>query len=168
MTNRTKIIIGIITIIVIIAIIFGIKKNKKLENNEVQYQSEYGNVFDYVNETNEEENQINNIEENNVVEENNVLEENEIITNNVQNNKNNDVVGKEEQESNKENKEVDNKETAIELAKKEWAISVDYYDFEAELQNDGTYIVRVRNKTTRDEVTRYTVNVKIGTVVEAE
>lgn len=168
MTNRTKIIIGIITIIVIIAIIFGIKKNKKIESNEVQYQSEYGNVFDYVNETNEEENQINNIEENNVVEENNVLEENETITNNVQNNKNDDVVGKEEQESNKENKEVDNKETAIELAKKEWAISVDYYDFEAELQNDGTYIVRVRNKTTRDEVTRYTVNVKIGTVVEAE
>ena len=59
-------------------------------------------------------------------------------------------------------------DTAIELAKKEWAISINSYDFEAELQNDGTYIVRVRNKTTRNEVTRYTVNVKTGTVVEAE
>ena len=38
-------------------------------------------------------------------------------------------------------------DTAIELAKKEWAISINSYDFEAELQNDGTYIVRVRNKT---------------------
>ena len=80
----------------------------------------------------------------------------------------NTVVGKEEQESSKENTEVDNKKTAIELAKKEWAISVDSYDFQAELQGDGTYIVRVINKTNRNEVTRYTVNVKTGAVVEAE
>ena len=80
----------------------------------------------------------------------------------------NTVVGKEEQESSKENTEVDNKKTAIELAKKEWAISVDSYDFQAELQSDGTYIVRVINKTNRNEVTRYTVNVKTGAVVEAE
>ena len=66
----------------------------------------------------------------------------------------NTVVGKEEQESSKENTEVDNKKTAIELAKKEWAISVDSYDFQAELQSDGTYIVRVINKTNRNEVTR--------------
>ena len=113
-----------------------------------------------------EENQVNNVIENEVVEENLISEENK--TNNTSNNNSNAVLGKEEQESSNENTEIDNKETAIELAKKEWAISVNSYDFEAELQSDGTYIVRVRNKTTRDEVTRYTVNVKTGAVIEAE
>lgn len=164
MTNRTKILIGIVIIIIIIAIIFGVAKNKKVDNNEVQNQREFGNVFDYINETNEEENQVNNVIENEVVEENIISEEKE-NTNNIQNNI---VVGKEEKESTNENTEVNDKETAIELAKKEWAISVNSYDFEAELQEDGTYIVKVRNKTTRNEVTRYTVNVKTGAVVEVE
>ena len=57
---------------------------------------------------------------------------------------------------------------AIELAKKEWAISVNSYDFQAELQSDGTYIVKVINKTNRNEVTRYTVNVKTRAVKEVE
>ena len=166
MTNRTKIIIGIISVVIIIAIVLGVIKNKKTENNEVQNQHELGNVFDYLNETNEDENQVNNVIENNVIEENTISDQNEI--NNTQNNNINTVVGKEEQESNNENKEVDNKETAIELAKKEWAISVNSYEFDAKLQTDGTYVVKVINKTTRNEVTRYTVNIKTGTVIEAE
>lgn len=165
MTNRTKIIIGIIIVIVIIAMIFGAVKNKKANNNESKKQDEFGNVFDYLNETNEEEKQINNEIENNVVEENLVSD---TETNEVNNFQGNTVVGKEEQESSNENTEVDNKETAIELAKKEWAISVDSYDFQAELQSDGTYVVKVINKTNRNEVTRYTVNVKTGAVIEAE
>ncbi len=167
MTNRAKILIGIVIVILIIAIIFGFSKNKKIDNNEVQNQQEFGNVFDYINETNETENQINNVIENNVIEENIISDEKENY-NNTQSNNSNVVVGKEEKESSSENTEVNNMDTAIELAKKEWAISINSYDFEAELQNDGTYIVRVRNKTTRNEVTRYTVNVKTGTVVEAE
>lgn len=167
MTNRAKILIGIVIVILIIAIIFGFSKNKKIDNNEVQNQQEFGNVFDYINETNETENKINNVIENNVIEENIISDEKENY-NNTQSNNSNVVVGKEEKESSSENTEVNNMDTAIELAKKEWAISINSYDFEAELQNDGTYIVRVRNKTTRNEVTRYTVNVKTGTVVEAE
>lgn len=167
MTNRTKILIGIVIVILIIVIIFGFSKNKKIDNNEVQNQQEFGNVFDYINETNETENQINNVIENNVIEENIISDEKENY-NNTQSNNSNVVVGKEEKESSSENTEVNNMDTAIELAKKEWAISINSYDFEAELQNDGTYIVRVRNKTTRNEVTRYTVNVKTGAVVEAE
>lgn len=165
MTNRTKIIIGIIIVIAIIAIIFGAKKNKKVDNNVEQNQDKFANVFDYLNKKDEEKNNINSEIENNVIEENLISEENE--TNNVQNNSNS-VVGKEEQESSKENTEADNKETAIELAKKEWAISVDSYDFQAELQSDGTYIVKVINKTNRNEVTRYTVNVKTRAVKEVE
>ena len=165
MTNRTKIIIGIIIVVVIIGMIFGIVKNKKVDNNEIVNQDEFSNVFDYLNETNEEENKINNVIGNNEVEENLILKENEV--NNVQNNSN-VVLGKEEQESSNENTEINNKETAIELAKKEWGISVDSYDFQAELQSDGIYVVKVINKTNRNEVTRYTVNVKTGAVVEAE
>lgn len=52
------------------------------------------------------------------------------------------------------------------MAKKEWAISVNSYDFEPELQSEGIYKVTVRNKTDRTEVTRYTVNVKTGEIVE--
>lgn len=172
MTNRTKIIIGIVIVIVIIviAIICGVLKSKKVDNTEVENPVEFGNVFDYLNEIDEEENQVNDIIENNVIE-NNVVEENLISNteiNEVNNTTNNTVVGKEEQESSNENTEVDNKETAIELAQKEWAISVDSYDFQAELQSDGTYVVKVINKTNRNEVTRYTVNVKTGTVIEAE
>lgn len=165
MTNRTRIIIGIIIAIVIIGIIFGVAKNRKVETNEAQNQDEISNVFDYLDETNEIENQINNEIENNIVEENLTSDTEKDEVNNVQSNV---VVGKEEQESSNENTEVDNKEIAIELAQKEWGIAIDSYDFEPELQSDGTYIVRVRNKTNRNEVTRYTIDVKTGAVVEAE
>lgn len=167
MTNRTKILIGIGIVILIIVTIFGFSKNKKADYNDVQNQQEFGNVFDYINEENKSKNEINNVIGNNNIVENSVSEEkNE--TNNIQDNSVNAVVGKEEKESNNDNTEVDNMKTAIDLAKKEWAISVDSYDFEAELQSDGTYIVKVRNKTTRNEVTRYTVNVKTSSVVEVE
>lgn len=167
MTNRTKILIGIGIVILIIVTIFGFSKNKKADYNDVQNQQEFGNVFDYINEENKSKNEINNVIENNNIVENSVSKEkNE--TNNIQDNSVNAVVGKEEKESNNDNTEVDNMKTAIDLAKKEWAISVDSYDFEAELQSDGTYIVKVRNKTTRNEVTRYTVNVKTSSVVEVE
>ncbi|MGYP000043789145 len=166
MTNGNKIIIGIIIVVLIIAIIFGVSKNKKTDNNEYKNQKVSTDLFNYLNDMGGKENQVNNIIENNIDEENLISEENEV--NEVQNSNSNAVVGKEEQESNKENTEADNRETAIKLAKKEWAISVDSYDFQAELQSDGTYIVKVINKTNRNEVTRYTVNVKTGAVVEAE
>ena len=166
MTNGNKIIIGIIIVVLIIAIIFGVSKNKKTDNNEDKNQKVSTDLFNYLNDMGGKENQVNNIIENNIDEENLISEENEV--NEVQNSNSNAVVGKEEQESNKENTEADNRETAIKLAKKEWAISVDSYDFQAELQSDGTYIVKVINKTNRNEVTRYTVNVKTGAVVEAE
>ena len=166
MTNRTKIIIGIIVVIVIIAVIFGIIKNKKSENVETEEKPvEYGNVFDYINDMDENEQQNNVIENNNVVEEN-LVEENK--NNTTQNSATNTVIGKEEQESSNENTKASNEEKAVKLAKKEWAISVNSYEFQPELQNDGTYIVKVINKTNRNEVTRYTVNVEKGTVVEAE
>ena len=104
--------------------------------------------------------------------ENNVIENNTVTndtTNQVQDNsssKTNTVIGKEEQESSNENTSVNDESKAIELAKKEWGISVDSYDYDAELQSDGTYIVTVRGKNDRNAVTSYVVNVKAGTATE--
>ena len=76
------------------------------------------------------------------------------------------VIGKEEQESSKENTGLTDQETAIKMAQEEWGIDVDSYIFETNLNSDGTYKVTVRNKTDRNAVTQYTVNVKAKTIVE--
>ena len=82
---------------------------------------------------------------------------------------NNEVVGKEEKQSNMqepvENKQS-NEEMAIELAKKEWGISTNVFEFKATLKEEGIYEVTVRNKTTTNEETAYVVNVKTGAVTE--
>lgn len=168
MTNKTKIIIGIGAIAVVIAAIFGVvKNNQKTENTSVN-EDNFENIFDSFEEENVlEEN--NNIEvENNLIEENTVIEKN-TTKNQISNNsstKTETVIGKEEKESSEENTTANDKDTAIELAKKEWGISVDSYDYDAELQSDGTYIVTVRGKNDRNAVTSYVVNVKDGTATE--
>lgn len=168
MTNKTKIIIGIVAVTVVIAAIFGVvKNNQKTEDTSVN-EDNFENIFDSFEEENVlEEN--NNIEvENNLIEENTVIEEN-TTKNQISNNsstKTETVIGKEEKESSEENTTANDKDIAIELAKKEWGISVDSYDYDAELQSDGTYIVTVRGKNDRNAVTSYVVNVKAGTATE--
>ena len=163
MTNKTKIILAILIILAIAVAIFGIASSNKSENNTNKKQDEISEMMNYIDDTDKKDNQINKIETNNtVLNENTVSNENEIA--NVVNN--NAVIGKEEQESNIENTEFDNKQKAIEMAKKEWGISVDSYKFEAELQSDGTYIVKVINKTDTKENARYIVNVTTETIEE--
>lgn len=163
MKNGTKIIIGILLVTAIIITIFGIMRNKK-EDNLKNNNDEYSNILDYIN------NEIN-IENNNTVE--NAVEDNTIQNivekNEVKNNttiQTSDVIGKEEQESNNENTGIDNEKIAIDLAKQEWGISIDSYDFQSELNGDGIYKVSVINKTDRNVITIYTVNIKTGTVTE--
>ena len=163
MTNKTKIILAILIILAIAVAIFGIASSNKSENNTNKKQDEISEMMNYIDDTDKKDNQINKIETNNtVLNENTVSNENE-IANEVNNNA---VIGKEEQESNIENTEFDNKQKAIEMAKKEWGISVDSYKFEAELQSDGTYIVKVINKTDTKENARYIVNVTTETIEE--
>ena len=168
MTNKTKIIIGIVAVTVVIAAIFGVvKNNQKTEDTSVN-EDNFENIFDSFEEENVlEEN--NNIEvENNLIEVNTVIEEN-TTKNQISNNsstKTETLIGKEEKESSEENTTANDKDTAIELAKKEWGISVDSYDYDAELQSDGTYIVTVRGKNDRNAVTSYVVKVKAGTATE--
>ena len=167
MTNRAKIIIGIIIIVIISIIIYGNIKDRKIENNENQTKDKFSNMFDYLNEPSEKENQINNVIENNIVEENAVSEEVTTNENKQNDNANNSIiVGKEEQESNNENTELDDRQKAIDLAKEEWAISVDSYVFEPKSIGNRVYEVTVRNNTDRTAVAKYTVDVTTETVTE--
>lgn len=163
MTNKTKIIIAVLLILAVGIAIYGIVSNKKgTENTSVKQED---NLLMYFDERNYYSNESSNAE-NNVIENNTVTND---TTNQVQDNsssKTNAVIGKEEQESSNENTSVNDESKAIELAKKEWGISVDSYDYDAELQSDGTYIVTVRGKNDRNAVTSYVVNVKAGTATE--
>lgn len=163
MTNKTKIIIAVLLILAVGIAIYGIVSNKKgTENTSVKQED---NLLMYFDERNYYSNESSNTE-NNVIENNTVTND---TTNQVQDNsssKTNAVIGKEEQESSNENTSVNDESKAIELAKKEWGISVDSYDYDAELQSDGTYIVTVRGKNDRNVVTSYVVNVKAGTATE--
>ena len=163
MTNKTKIIIAVLLILAVGIAIYGIVSNKKgTENTSVKQED---NLLMYFDERNYYSNESSNAE-NNVIENNTVTND---TTNQVQDNsssKTNAVIGKEEQESSNENISVNDESKAIELAKKEWGISVDSYDYDAELQSDGTYIVTVRGKNDRNAVTSYVVNVKAGTATE--
>ena len=76
------------------------------------------------------------------------------------------MIGKEEEESKKVNTAVNEEETAINLAKREWEIDVDSFKFEARKNEEGVYTVSVINKTTGNTETIYTVNVKTGAVTE--
>lgn len=163
MTNKTKIIIAILIILAIVVAVFGIVNSNKDENDTNKKQDELDNMLEYFNKTDNNNTQINNMEiENDLLVENIVSNENQ-INNETQNNV---VVGKEEQESNSENTELDNKQKAIELAKEEWAISVDSYDFQvSDVKSDGTYdITVISNDANRTTVAIYNVNVKTETV----
>ena len=163
MTNGTKITIAIAVIITLSIVVYGKvnNKSKKEENNINSDISQYFNEF----ENNDiEENVISN-ELNETVD--NTEKNENTIKNEVSDNKTT-VIGKEEQESSKENTAISDEQKAIEIAKNEWAISVDSYDYRAELQSDETYVVRVIGKKDRNEVTRYIVNVKTGVATEVQ
>lgn len=163
MTNGTKITIAIAVIITLSIVVYGKvnNKSKKEENNINSDISQYFNEFEN---NNIEENVISN-ELNETVD--NTEKNENTIKNEVSDNKTT-VIGKEEQESSKENTAISDEQKAIEIAKNEWAISVDSYDYRAELQSDGIYVVRVIGKTDRNEVTRYIVNVKTGVATEVQ
>lgn len=157
MSNGTKILIGSIVVIVIgVCVYVGISISK--EASTLNQEENKVSIDNYINEILDEEENKNNIVENT---------ENKPETNtNTNTNKEPEIVGKEEQESNQENTGLSDKETAIKLAQEEWGIDINSYIFEIELNSDGTYRVIVRNKTDRNAVTQYKVDVKAKTVVE--
>lgn len=156
MSNGTKILIAILIIAAIsIGIAGAINTTVDKEKNDTQ-EGELDEILEYINETENDDKQ-DNIENNTVAE--NDITENKVVEDN--------IVGKEENESNKENTETQDKQKAIQMAKDEWAISVDSYDFQATLKSDGIYEVTViSNDSNRTTVAIYTVDVNAGTVTE--
>lgn len=169
-TTKTKIIIAILIALAIGILVTVLINNKLKENKPKKEQDVISNMMEYFEDTDKDNNEINNIVEtdNNEILENITNEENVVKNDEANRAENNSstVVGKEEQESKQENIEAQNRQKAIELAKEEWAISVDSYDFNAELQSDGTYNVSVINKANRTVITIYNVNVNTGIVKE--
>ena len=157
MTTKTKIIIVVLLVAATIIAGVNIARHTSNKRNEHKKQSEISGITNVFNSTN---NTVNNTVSNNTLEENTLSETNTISDNN--------VIGKEEQESKENSPKTDEKAIAIDLAQKEWGISIDSYNFEATSKGDGIYEVSVRTKTTRNEVTKYTVNTRLGTVVEAK
>lgn len=156
MTNRTKI---IMVMLIVLITAFGVySKIKSIDEKTKPTVSEKENIlneyFKDVVENKQEDNK------NNVVE--NVEETNE--TENEIENETNKFVGKEEQGSNVVQKT--NEEKAIDLAKKDWGSTASYYTFEAIKDSTNKYIVKVRDKNTTQEVTRYYVDIELGTVTE--
>ena len=158
MTNRTKIIVGILAVAVIIIAIVGFTGNlKKDDNNE--NKNEFSEINEYFNETND-------ISENEIKSDEKVEQiENNIVSNT---NTNTPVIGREEQESEKEAANiVDYEQKAIEMAKNEWGISIDSYDFKAKKESNTVFTVTVEEQNgNKYRVATYTVDVVAGTVVE--
>ena len=62
---------------------------------------------------------------------------------------------------------VDYEQKAIEMAKKEWGISIDSYDFKAKKESNTVFTVTVEEQNgNKYRVATYTVDVVAGTVVE--
>ena len=168
MTNGAKITIAIAVIITLGIVVYVNVNNKPKKENNINSNSDMMKYFEEMDNTN------NKIENDNI--ENEIIEntsttdatkDENLVKNETSDSKSN-IIGKEEQESSEENTGASDEQKAIELAKKEWAISVDSYDYSAKLQDDGTYVVKVIGKNDRNEVTRYIVNVKNGVATEVQ
>ena len=156
MSNGKKILIGIIVIINLsVCIYVGVTINRTINSSSNEIQSNKTHMDNY----------IDGIIENNQTEDN-ISTENAVTETETNTSKEPEIIGKEEEESSKENTGLTDQETAIKMAQEEWGIDVDSYIFETNLNSDGTYKVTVRNKTDRNAVTQYTVNVKAKTIVE--
>ncbi len=156
MSNGKKILIGIIVIIILsVCIYVGVTINRTINSSSNEIQSNKTHMDNY----------IDGIIENNQTEDN-TSTENTVTETETNTSKEPEIIGKEEKESSKENTGLTDQETAIKMAQEEWGIDVDSYIFETNLNSDGTYKVTVRNKTDRNAVTQYTVNVKAKTIVE--
>lgn len=156
MSNGTKILIGILLILAVIIGVKGAISANQDKSSENKHNGELDGLWEYLNKTENE-----NKDEDNTIK--NEELSNEVLENNIEEN----VVGKEEEDSKKENNEAENRKKAIQMAKDEWAISVDSYDFQALLKDNGIYEVTViSNDYNRTTVAIYTVDVNAGTIVE--
>lgn len=165
MTNKIKIIIGILVISAIIIAIVGVTGSIRKDDKEKK-KDELTQMYEYFNQT--DSSSDNEIENNTVGSKDETENSNNTVENNNQN-KNNTVIGKEERDSKQASQNLANYEQkAIDMAKEEWGISVDSFDFDViEKLSDTIYKVRVTEQNgSKKTVATYTVDVEKGTVKE--
>lgn len=113
-----------------------------------------------------EENVIetNNVQENKIEEDDNTNTQTENFVNEgkeVQE----QVTGKEEQQSNKQDSVKNNDETALDLAKQEWGMDTNSFKFTIENKNGNIYNISVRDLN-GNAMTWYAVNIETGAVIQ--
>ena len=169
MDKKTKILIGILIVLIILLIVYLSYIFTQNNSKEVEANVSENEVIE--NETTEE-----NTVETDVVEEDNKAKENEPNTQNTANSEktnntqstvnsnNTEVVGKEEQESNSENKVENPEETAIKLAKEKWGETSKNYVFTVDQIENNVYHIAVVSNA---QVIGYVdVNMNTKTAVE--
>lgn len=143
--NKNIIYISIAIVLVIIVILACILINKPKEENVKPTSS---NLV-----KNEISNQISNENEiNNSIIENKVLEENKVQE---------EIIVDEQQEVqiDKIKKEEDNKQKAINIAKKDWGEDKTVYFTLEQIDDNGNYIVYVRETNTTRDICWYTIDI---------
>lgn len=162
MENKTKIIIAIAVIVAIIigivVYLFLIKDNNE-ENTIVEEVQE--NEIDEEDTNSVDEEQENGVEEN--------VANDTITENNVQQTsqeQQEQIIGREEQESINQNQGPTNEEKVIELAKNKWGANDTTVTFNIMNREGDIYMVSVNNKETTAVMAWYQVNVATGEVTQ--
>lgn len=167
MDRKTKILM-IVTVIVLVVLMALIGFNfyrtaKKEENNSMEQNTSINAIEEnQIEESNELENNTTSETEENKVENSTILEESNLP---VEKESNNEVVGREEQESNHTQEQTD-EEKVIEIAKNKWGANDNSVYYVIEIREDDIYRVAVRSNITTEAKAWYSINIKTGEVVE--
>ncbi len=160
--NKMKIIIAIAiiaVIVIIIAISVFLRKDDKGENNE---ENTIVEEFQENEIDEEEKNQIDEEQENSVEE--NVINETSNV--NVQQTTQDQIIGREEQESINQNQGPTDEEKVIELVKNKWGANDSTVTFNIMNREGDIYMVSVNNKSTTAVMAWYQVNIATGEVIQ--
>lgn len=166
MENKTKIIIAVA---VIVAIIIGIVVYLFLIKDNNEENNEENTIVEEVQENEIDEEDTNSVDE----EQENGVEENvandTVTESNVQQTTQEpqeQIIGREEQESINQNQGPTDEEKVIELAKNKWGANDTTVTFNIMNREGDIYMVSVNNKETTAVMTWYQVNVATGEVTQ--
>ena len=167
MNKKTKITIIIITIVIIALLIIGgyfiFRKNDISEVNT----EEENTIVEEIDENEIEQEQTNSLdEEKNVIEENLTNSETTQTIQDIPEQQENQIIGREEQESIAQNEGPTDEEKVIELVKNTWGPNDNSVTFNIGNREGDIYMVSVNNKETTAVLAWYQVNIATGQVTE--
>lgn len=146
MDKKTKVIVTILIIIVIILtiyvgiLIYNLNNTNELEENNLIKEEQNITTENIVNQNEIKEENI--VENNSIEEQNTSTEQNAIVDNS------NNIIGKEESDSQTSNQGLSNDEKAIQLAKNKYGNVDNTVKFNIANKNGNEYYISVNNVTT--------------------